>query len=949
MIQTDKTILKFLLISVALLTGALNVCAQGFSDGIRKNFNMPQLKNIGQQDIDMSADSYEYVGSNLIARGHAVVRMKDLQITAKSVVINMLSKDMEATGDVIFSAKVTQYKTVDLAEYEELMRNPAIKVVASGISTDGSGSQKIRVKITMNSSYLKAERVSGSLETGAFQFRNFSIKAGNMFFTGKLAERYPNGTLKLFRSQVTTCEYQVDDNAHYEIYAHEMTLTPREANRSIYNYNPDQGEHSLLAVSNVLQVWNFPVFWFPVLYKPRDSSALGLRFTYGNKSRWGNYIRTLKDFEILHEPAVVRAAVMVDYYEERGFGFGGTADIITKDSKTEFFFYHIHDDDPYMFWDDDRTKPDEGYTKKDWLKRYSRYVLPKNRYELRLSHLSHLTDRLDFRAQIDKLSDYNFLEDYFEQRYEQDMQPPTFAALEYQADRFSAGMQARVRINDFDTSLNRLPELRLDFQRQELFKGIYYQGQTSAGYYEMKWREYDYDRIDAPYINYNQMINDENRADLRPGMNKFLNPIGWTSGNAARYLRMVDPETFNPYFNDPQDYSAFRFDTLHGLYYPFQLFGFLNLNPRALARFTSYSRSSKTKIDIDKLYNMFAVDKLDGWPDGMTKVYNYDDKGGSRYRFVFELGLEGNVKFSRTWQTPKSSLLMIDGLRHVAVPYFNLTYIPEPTTSYEHLYYFDDVDLIDKQAFIRLGLLNKIQTRRNNKIYEWFSMENYWDFHFEKAYGFNHIGDLGTIVKFTPTSNFSITADLLLDIGQNNEHKTEAYRMGEAAGRPGISGNLINRFNISAQYKITKDWKVGFGYNYRDAYAQRNAYSMGSTLTQINALSFFKNYFDRDQSVYGSLDFPSIIDKRLRGRFFISYDVDKNLFDDISLMLYRNFHCWYAAARIGCSSEYEWENRTKEWSWYFNFTVGLTAMPAMSYTASFDGTFNDSSDSSSNE
>ena len=900
---------------------------------------LPSLRSLSREDIDMSADTYEYIGSNLIARGHAVIRVKNLQITADSITVNMLTKDMEAVGNVSFATQTIQNKILTPAEYEKLLEQPAIKVIADGIQTEPDGNQSIRATLIFNSAYLSAERASGSIETGAFQFRNFLIRAGAMFFRGYLAERYPNGTVKMFDSRMTTCEYELDSNAHYGIKSSEMTLTPREANRSLHNYNPDQGEHSLLMLSNFINVWNVPVFWLPALYKPRDSNSFGIRFEFGKASRWGYYLRTSKEFDIIDEPAVIRAGVMADYYSDRGFAGGATVDILTANSKTELFAYYLHDRNPYSFWNEDRGTVEDGYTRKEWFSKFGRYEIPKDRYEFRLSNLTHLTPRLDFRGVVDFLSDFNFLEDFFDARYNRNVQPPSYAAVEYEGERFSAALQTTFRVNDFFSTVERLPELRLDFFRQELFKNIYYQGETSAGYYRTKWRNYDFSRGRNPNLDIRTILEKENQLNRWP---EVLRRYGTTNKyGASKYLKEVDPAAFAGYFEDPSDYESFRFDTLHGLYYPFQLFGFLNLIPRALARFTAYSKSSKNKIDVEDLYTMYALDTKYYWPDYRLKLRNYDDKGGAVYRFAVELGLEGNIKLSRAWQSPRNAFWQIDGLRHVAVPYFNLVYLPRPTESYEHIYYFDEVDQIEKEAFIRLGIQNRLQTRRNNAMYQWVSMENYWDFHFDSTKHFNHIGDLGTILSFTPTSKLTFSAQLLLDVGGNGDHDVTVYRGDTDAGRPGLNWDLINRFNFGFRYKITPEWIFSAFYNYSDAYEQRTIYSMGSTLAQINTTTQFRSYASREQYVSASLAFPTF-DKRLKGEIFAAYDIDADLIDIMGVSFRRDFHCWYLALSTGLSSDREYHEKDnrwrKEWTPYVSVMVGLSAMPGMAYRAYYDRT-----------
>ena len=939
-----KIILTLLLVSAGCIlslngrsiAGTGGLTRVGNNGKIKDTFTMPKITSLSREDVDMSADSYEYIGSNLIARGHAVIKVKNLQVTADAITVNLLTKDMEAAGNVSFATQVTEKKNLTPAEYERLLEQPAIKVIAEGISTSPDGNQTIRATLISNCAYLSAERASGSMETGAFQFRNFFIKAGYMYFRGFLAERYPNGNLKMFDSRMTTCEYEMDSNAHYGIKSSVMTLKPRESNRSIHNYNPDQGEHSLLMLSDFINVWNVPVFWLPVLYKPADSNSFGVRFEIGKDSSWGYYLRTLKEFDIIEEPAVVRAGLLVDYYSDRGMGFGTTVDVLTANSKTELFAYYLHDRNPYSFWDEDRNKVEDGWSSKAWYSRFGRYELPNDRYEFRLANLTHLTPRLDFRGVVDVISDFNFLEDFFERRYDQNVQPPSYAAVEYQAEHFSATLQTTFRVNDFFTTVERLPELRFDFFRQELFKNIYYQGETSAGYYQNRWREYDFPRGMNPKLNIYDVLRKEGQTyrwaeiQRRFGNNKY---------QASKYLKAVDPKAFAGYFDDPKDYRSFRFDTLHGFYYPFQLFGFLNLIPRAVARFTAYSNSSKKAIDVEDLYTMYALDGKYYWPDYSLKVANYDNKGGARYRLAVELGLEGNMKLSRTWQTPRNAFWQIDGLRHVAVPYFNLVYIPEPTEDYRHIYYFDEVDQIEKQAFIRVGIQNRLQTRRNNRLYQWVSMENYWDFHFERSGRFNQIGDLGTILNFTPTSNLNIFAEVLLDAGGNSDHDAEAYRAGKYVGRPGLSWKLINQFNVGFRYKIATDWEFMARYYYTDAYSQRTLYSMGSTLAMINATTQFRSYNTRKQIANASLSFPTF-DKRLKGRIFAAYDIDEDEIDGLGLALRRDFHCWFLILAGGISSDWEYSGKRqrwrKVWSPFVSLTVGLSAMPSLAYSAQYE-------------
>lgn len=864
--KTQKTSFSSIAAGILLLGGLFFL--QPSSAGAS---SLDTLKSGSLGEIDASADSYEYLGDNIIARGHVVIRYQNMQISAEKAIVNIKTQDLEAVGNVTFASRETISRTVDMEEYRDLNDDPDCLVEFVRYTTSPTGRQMIEVNVTKNSIYLKADRAAGNLITGVIQFKDFAFKSGVTYCTGASAERTNDGTITVKGARVTTCDYIMDNHDHYAITSGTVVIMPRDTNHGLFNYNPDHGEHSIWAYNNFLRLWNIPVFWFPALYKPADSATFGGKVEFGNSSDFGYYVRTSKGFQLLNDP-YLNANVMLDYYQDRGFGYGINGDLITPESSTDFFFYGISDKEPYNYWDNDSN----DHTAK-WKKNNSRLKIPKYRYELKLSNVTHVTPRLDFRGQLDLLSDYNFLNDFFEARYNRDIQPPTYAGAEYQFDRLSASIYLMPRINSFYSSVERLPEMRLDFPRQELFANIYYQGSTTMEWLNMRWRDYD------------------RKAYF------FGNPI------------------------ELKDYNTARFDTLHMFYYPFKIASWLNVIPRAGVRMTAYSRTSKKSIGYEDLSLMFMADSMDSFP--YFEVENYDGDGGAKLRITGEIGLEANTKIYKTWQNVKNAYWELDGLRHVMVPYINYTYIPQPNVSRDKLFYFDDVDRLDEQHFIRFGLVNRLQTRRNDRIVEWMSLENYWDFHIHDEKHFNHIGDLGTIFRFTPFEGLTFTSDLLLDLGQSDDHDVEAERGDRLAGRPGVSWKLIDRWYNTLSYSFAKDWRIFANYIYSDAYNQRSTYSMGSMLTRINATSAFETAFDRHQSIGGGIEFPFFYEyTKLKGIFLVSYDIDAALMRNVSVGFRRNFHCWDLYVEVGREGERAWDS-DKEYSHYISFYLSLTAMP----------------------
>ncbi len=798
------------------------------------------LGSLSSAGVDASADNLEVVGTNLIGDGHAVIKYDNILITADKVIIDFESWNIEALGRVRFVRREKNERQVDLSELEKLEEDPKLKVELIERFTTPTGRQKARITVQSENALWEGERAEGNLKTGYFNLGHYIGRFEDYYCIGESAEREPDSTITVKNARVSTCEYLFEDHDHYSITAGRLRLVPQEGYHDFKQLRDGSHERfDVWAYNCVFWIGNVPILWVPVLYKPGKGS-FGWQIQAGQDHDWGYFVKTRKTFRLYDYPNVT-GTLLADWYSRRGFGVGTNIKARTDNTRTDAFIYWIYDRDPQMY---------EG-----------RFDIKPNRYELKLSHMNHLTPRMDFRGQIDKLSDINFLSDFMRRRNETDPQPVTFADLEYQFDHFSLSANVRPRVNNFFSEVQRLPELRLDIQRQELFKNIYYQGETTFDYLMMSWRKYDKPRL---------------------------------AGNMV----------------DPKDYESARFDTLHMFYYPFSI-DWLNLLPRAGFRLTYYSKSSKKKINQDDVDAMYTVDN-DGQGEPPGDVVNYDSKGGDKFRFTGELGLEGNTKIYRAWNDVKSPFLELDGLRHVIQPYFNYEFLPSPSVSREKLYYFDDIDRITEQNFLRLGMLNRLQTRRGEvkrqEIFTWASMENYIDFHFNQQEGFNNFGDFGTIFEFNPTSDFTIRSDILID-----------------------SGNAtLDKIKTDFIYNITSEWKLVARHNYQDNYEQRGAYSMGSSLTDITSGTDFSRKFTKNHEVTFGIEFP--INKKTRGEFFTTYNIYYGAFEEARIKLIRKLHCWEAAI------EYALRQRKTDMGeasnqHNFMFMLYLTAAPSVKIEA----------------
>ena len=185
-------------------------------------------------------------------------------------------------------------------------------------------------------------------------------------------------------------------------------------------------------------------------------------------------------------------------------------------------------------------------------------------------------------------------------------------------------------------------------------------------------------------------------------------------------------------------------------------------------------------------------------------------------------------------------------------------------------------------------------------------------------------GNLGTIISMRLLKGLTLNTKLLIDVSNDGEI-ADTYRNGRNVGKTGIAQDWLNMWNINVAYSPAKNWKFSAGYNYIRPYRIRSAYSMGSTLTQINAASFFERYYnDTEESFYIAGTMPLTPDHRTIGTFRMSYDVPKGSIDDVYFAVIRQFHCWQLIVTLGFDREYD--RNDPKWDVEYSVSANLTGL-----------------------
>lgn len=398
---------------------------------------------------------------------------------------------------------------------------------------------------------LKVNVFSGMAVSSGFDFYSEPIRVisskGSVY-----TDENKNREYRLQDVLLTTCT-NAPGHFHYQVKAKNVLFRP---------------DDEFVAQGAVPYLFGIPFFYWPYYWKDLNRHY-GFRFEPGYSSDWGAYLLSSYKMVIYRDKETetyVDSKTSIDVRSKRGFAFGEKVLWSSKDDLDGWFSaYYLSDDD----------LPND--------------VEDSERYRLRFNNEWNVAPRDRILAQAIYVSDDRFMEDFFEKEYDEMNQPDNYLSWTHLGDNYSGGLLARMRLNDFYTQVERLPEAWYNLNSTELFGlGIYIENSSSFSYLNRKFDE-----------------------------------------------RIWEGKTDDP------AYDVFRADTDFVLSRPMKLMGFLSVVPRVGYRGTYYD---KTRVQENKTV---TVTTTEGTSE--TKQETVDVEGDADFRNVFEIGAEASFKAFSTW------------------------------------------------------------------------------------------------------------------------------------------------------------------------------------------------------------------------------------------------------------------------------------------------------------
>jgi len=290
---------------------------------------------------------------------------------------------------------------------------------------------------------------------------------------------------------------------------------------------------------------------------------------------------------------------------------------------------------------------------------------------------------------------------------------------------------------------------------RDFFEGEYRQDPQPNTFIEADklWRNFSLDVLVQPRVD-NFLETVERLPDVRlTGFQQQLgsSPVYYQSESTVGYYRRLFAET-NGFMTTSNNYEAGRADTFHQLTLPETFFGWLNITPRVGGRFTYYTEASG--------------------PGATTEEIT---------RGVFNTGAEVSFKASQLWPDVQSSVLDLDGLRHIVQPSVNYVYVPSPNDHPTQLPQFDyelpslrllpiefpeynSIDSVDSQNVLRFGLRNQLQTKRAGRVEDVVDWQLYTDWRLKPRADQRTYADLYSDFLFAPRSWLRLDSQSRLDL-----------------------------------------------------------------------------------------------------------------------------------------------------------------------------------------
>lgn len=297
-----------------------------------------------------------------------------------------------------------------------------------------------------------AEKGFYNFQTKRGEFANARIMAHPFFGRAETISKINENYYVLSNGYLTTSDY---DDPEWRVAARHVEFFPQE---------------KVTARNSTLFLGGVPAMYFPKYTQNLRDDRPHFSVIPGHKKEFGPYLlTTYRTYPI----EGIETIYHLDYREKKDLAWG--VDVKYSPGRAGQGLVRTY----YM---NERTRENHFWEEAEPA------TTEKERYKLEWRHRLDLDQQTTAVMQYYRLSDSEILKDYFEREYREDSSPDTYFLLTRTMPYSSMSLRADVRVNRFETAVERLPELNYTFNNQQIGdSGFYFKSSNTLSRLEQKY------------------------------------------------------------------------------------------------------------------------------------------------------------------------------------------------------------------------------------------------------------------------------------------------------------------------------------------------------------------------------------------------------------------------------------------------------------------------------
>lgn len=547
------------------------------------------------------------------------------------------------------------------------------------------------------------------------------------------------------------------------------------------------------SLNNTLIFREIPVFYAPHLSGPAEDPNIPLRsVTLAQDRIFGAQVQTVWNLSKLlgiNMPRGSRWDLGLNYFTDRGASIGTKMEYRGADlfgypgphfGKLDAFYIHDFGQDN-LGLDRRNLEPEK-----------------KDRGRILWRHRQQLPENLIFSGELGFISDRNFLEQYYENEWDEHKDHETYLSLSQQFDNLTWSVFGKTRLNDFEYDTEWLPRGDLTILGEPIFNsGLNWSSRTSAGYARLRTAAAPFNPGEdvftpTPYYTTASGLVTHSRHEVSYPFNLGALKIApYVLGEAAYWNESITNQSISRLYGS----AGVRASVLFWKVFPYVRSNIFNLNGLA----------HKHTLGLDYYY-ADATEDFQNIPN-----YNeFDDNSQERFRTRFLTNTYGAPMlpllpgFGISPFDPRLYAIRTGAGRHVTAPYN---------------------ELVDDQHVVRLTSRHRLQTKvgppEQLRIKDWMTLDlglSYFpddednfgeDFGLLDAHYSWYIGERTRILANAQV-DFYDNAPKLWDVGYLSQRSDRgSFYVGYRQIQGGPLDSQILSSSIS--YAMSEKWIATFG------------------------------------------------------------------------------------------------------------------------------------------